>query len=100
MLDLVAQVATRERQQATGVEVRSTEHLSEVPLGSRFLSEDVFGELLRTVGKMTAEDDHVCPEIAQQICGDVRAQRSAPAEPAQRGKEHVVFHHLPADLPG
>ena len=67
VLDLVAQVAARERQQRTGFEVRGAQHLPQIPLGPGLVLEHVRGELLRAVGKVPAEDHHVRPEVAQQV---------------------------------
>jgi hypothetical protein len=94
VLDLVAQISSRKRQQRTSFEVCRTQHLPQIPLRPGFILQYVSSEFICAIREMPAEDHHVRPQIPQQVGRHVRGQRPAPARPAQRRKEHVVLDGL------
>ena len=59
MFDLVAEIATHERHQRSGMKVRRAEHLAQIPFRLSFVLELLSRELLCAIGKVAAEDDHV-----------------------------------------
>jgi hypothetical protein len=86
VLDLIAQVSARERQQWAGVEVGGTQHLAEIPVRFAFLLDRGRGELLRPVGEVHTENHQMRPQIARNISSHVRGHGPAPPRAAQRRK--------------
>jgi len=98
VFDLVAQVSAQERHHRSGVEVRRTQHLSQIPLGLRLTLQRGRREFLRAVREVPTADHHVRPDIAQQVGGHVCFQRAAPPPPAEGGKEQIVLGGLATNL--
>jgi len=75
VLDLVAEVAGQEVEQAAAGDVGRPQHLAEVPVALRLVLDLLGGELVDALGEVAAEDDRERPQVAQQVCGGVGGQR-------------------------
>ena len=76
------------------VPLRLPRELADVPPAARLVLHLLGAEGGDTVGEVPAEDHHVGPQVAQQVGGDVGAQRAPPPPAAEGGPHQVVLAHL------
>ena len=74
MLNLKRQVSGHEVQGGAAGDIGRTQHLAQVPLAAGLALDGRFREGLDALGKMSAHDHRVRPEIADQVGGEIRRQ--------------------------
>ena len=98
MFDLIAQISGHESESRSGVEVRGTQHLPQIPFRLRLILQHRRRELFRSVHEVSADDHDVRPPATQSVRHDVRPQRAPPSPAAQGGKEYIVLAGLASHL--
>ena len=75
VLDLVAEVAADHVEERAPLDVGGAEELADVEPAARLVLDLLLAERVRLVGEVAAEDDHVGPDVADDVRREVRGQR-------------------------
>ena len=98
MLDLVRQIAGQQVKELAAGQVCRTENLPEVPHAAGLVLRFFDREFLRSLREMAAEDDHVGPDIADQVGRQVSGQDERCKRPGQQREGDIVLQQLPTGL--
>ena len=101
MLDLVAEVAGHEVQQAAALQVARTLELTQVPVAAGFILQRAGRENGRLLGKVAAEDHGEGPQVADQVGHHIAGQHGqgiAAQRQGQQGEHQIVLDPLTAHL--
>ena len=101
MLDLVAEVAGEDMEQATTLQVAGAAQLAQVPVPAALPLHRLLAEHRRALGEVAAEDHQEGPQVAQQVGQHVARQHRqgvGPQQQRQQGEQGVVLEPLACDL--
>ena len=98
VLDLVAQVAGEDVEEPAAVDVAGTEELPHVPACARLVRDLLFAEIVHPLREVTAEDDHVCPHVPDDVGNRVGREHVEEERTGEERPENVVLERLVRDL--
>ena len=83
VLDLMAQVARQDVEQATPTDIAGAQHLPQVPMGARLAFYLFNGEVMGACREVTAEDNRERPDIADDIGDEIGTRHQRKSQPGR-----------------
>ncbi len=99
VFDLKTQVPGQDVEQRGALDVGRAQHLPQVPLAAGLPLDLLLGENLGSFREMTTEYDHMSPDVADGVGGEVTEQNGQESRAGEQREGHVVLEHLTSSLP-